>query len=310
MRRKVPVPVAFGMSWVMLTLLFVDVAGQAPECESTIEAVEVNGATLHYFECGEGDPLIFVHGSTGDLSWATAHAAALSSDLRAVSYSRRFHSPNDPPHDDDRYALQVHVADLASFLDELDFDPAHIVGHSYGAYVAVALAIEHPELVRSLVLAEPPIMPLLSRTSVGDALRESFRRRVLIPSRDAFMSGDDEEGLRRFYDIVISPGWFDELEPPVRQEIVEKAGPEFRLEMTTEPSLYMPPLACEALGEITAPTLLMTGEYSQPMFYLITAVLENCLDGASFVMIPDTGHVMSTNEAVFNDAVRSFVARN
>src|SRR2546430_1114455 len=52
------------------------------------------------------------------------------------------------------------IQDLASLIDKLDLGPVHLVGHSWGAFVCLWLSIRRPELVRSLVLAEPPFLPL------------------------------------------------------------------------------------------------------------------------------------------------------
>ena len=58
------------------------------------------------------------------------------------------------------------------------------------------------------------------------------------------------------------------------------------------------------------PTLLITGEHSPAMFYLITAELERCLEGESQVMVPDSGHTMHReNTAFYNQAVRAFLQR-
>ena len=73
------------------------------------------------------------------------------------------------------------------------------MANSYGAYIALALAVDHPELVRSLVLGEPPVLPLLPRTSVGEDTRQSWIRRVIEPSRKAFEGGSLEDGVRAFH---------------------------------------------------------------------------------------------------------------
>jgi pimeloyl-ACP methyl ester carboxylesterase len=46
--------------------------------------------------------------------------------------------------------------DLLALLRKLDASPAHLVGNSSGAYIALVFAMQHPEAVRSLVLGEPP----------------------------------------------------------------------------------------------------------------------------------------------------------
>ena len=142
-----------------------DASAQGSACASQIKTIEINNATLHYFECGEGEPIVFVHGSIGDLNVFRTQAQTFATRFRVISYSRRYHPPNAPPRAQDVYPLSAHVADLGALVKELKATPAHLVASSYGAYIALALAVDHPELVRSLVLGEPPLLPLLSRTA-------------------------------------------------------------------------------------------------------------------------------------------------
>ena len=138
-----------------------DARGQPKACGSDIRPIEVNRTTLHYFECGEGEPIVFVHGTLGDLNVFRTQAQTFATRFRVISYSRRYHPPNAPPQAQDVDALSAQAADLGALVKELKATPAHLVAHSHGAYVALALAVDHPELVRSLVLGEPPVRPLL-----------------------------------------------------------------------------------------------------------------------------------------------------
>lgn len=282
-------------------------AAQGLDCGAPVQAVAVNGTELHYVECGSGEPVIWVHGSTGNLSWAASHADALSDRFKSISYSRRFHTPNDPPRAADEYSLDQHVADLAVLIDELNVGVAHIVGHSYGAYVALALAVEHPEKVLSLVLGEPPVLPLLGRSAVGQAILDSWNVRTRDPARAAAVSGDTISALRTFLDAVIGPGWFDQLPPESREGIVSTAGPEFALELSTDEAIYMPAIPCGELSEIDVPALLLTGENSIASLLLVTAELEECLETEEHTMIPDVGHVMYRNPEAFDEHLREFL---
>lgn len=58
------------------------------------------------------------------------------------------------------YAMAQHVDDLGALLRALDAVPAHLVGHSYGAFACLLLALREPRMVRSLVISEPPIITL------------------------------------------------------------------------------------------------------------------------------------------------------
>ena len=204
--------------------------------------------------------------------------------------------------------MQQHVDDLVNLINKLEVGPVRLVGHSFGAYISLVLAEQNPQLVRSLVLAEPPVLPLLSRTAVGHATLESFQKRVLIPSRAAFEQGDIELGLELFIDGVTKPGDFDKIPENAKNGLVQYVGPEFQLEMLTEPAEYMIPLSCDALEKLEIPTLLITGETSPAFFLLITAEIERCMNEETYVMVPEADHgALAGNSVFFNDVYLSFL---
>ena len=304
------------LTLILLTLLalgpgLTDARGQPKACGSEIRPIEVNQTTLRYYECGQGEPLILVHGAFGDLQTFRQQVEEFATSFRVIVYSRRFFPPNAPPRETDRNPLSTHVADLRALITELKATPAHLVGSSYGAYISLALAVDHPELVRSLVLGEPPIWPLLSGTSVAESMRQALSRRAEA-TRKAFESGNLEDGYRRFVDTICpTPKCFDNLPEAQRTGLVKEQAPIVRSEfMMTEPSALLPPLDCGKLGKLSRPTLLVTGERSPAMFLLVTAELERCLEGESQVMVPNAGHGMhGDNPTFYNQTVLAFLQR-
>src|SRR5215207_5712818 len=85
-----------------------DAQGQPKACGSDIRAIEVNQTTLHYFECGKGEPLVFVHGGLGDLRSFHEQVEAFAASFRVIAYSRRYYPPNTPPRAGDNSPLSVH----------------------------------------------------------------------------------------------------------------------------------------------------------------------------------------------------------
>ena len=307
------------LTLVLLALLatcpsHADAGGQPKACGSDVRTIEVNKTTLHYFECGQGEPLVFVHGGLGSLHTFQRQVETFASGFRVIAYSRRYHPPNALPGAGHTTAMAPHVADLVALVKALKAAPAHFVAHSGGAYVVLAMALNHPELARSLVLGEPPVLPLLSQTSVGEALRESWIKRVIAPSAEAFKNGGLEDGVRQFYDGICGrAGCFDARPEPGRTELIKMQGPMLRLEMLANMAdmpTNMPTLACEALAKLKRPTLLVTGERSPAALLMVTAELERCLEGERQVMVPDAGHGMhSDNPDFYNQAVMGFLQR-
>jgi pimeloyl-ACP methyl ester carboxylesterase len=193
-------------------------------------------------------------------------------------------------------------------IEGLHLAPAHVVGSSYGAYTALVLALERPELVRSLVLGEPPILPFLLRSPAGDSLRRAFESGVLEPARAAFRRGDSVEALRRFYDgLSGTPGRFDNLAPAARAALLRGAFA-LRRELLADPREYMPTPGCAELGRIAAPVLLLTGERSPRMFHIITDELARCLNTETVAVVPGAGHLMhASNPSAYNQVVLQYL---
>ncbi len=198
-----------------------------------VRTAKVDGATLAYREQGEGEPVLFVHGGVSDLRIWANQLPVVGRSHRAISYSRRFARPNEniDPEAEDPW-LQ-HVDDLAVFLREIDAAPVHLVGNSQGAYISLLAAIRHPKLVRSLVLEEPPVLPLFAKNTpprpaeilrllatrprTGLALFR-FVSGTISPVTKALQRGEDDKALRIFSEGVLGKETYERL-PEASKEI-------------------------------------------------------------------------------------------
>jgi len=271
----------------------------------------VRGTDLYYVEHGSGIPVVLVHGSVGTLDSWRAQVAAFASRFRVIAYSRRFHPPNAARRDEQPYSVSLHADDLIGLIEALGLERVHLVGSSYGAYVALLVTLRRPELVRSLVLAEPPMLPWIARTPWGDSLRQVFEATVLDATQRAFQRGDSLDALRRFVDGMSGrAGRFDGLPEADRAALLRTAF-ELRLELAADPAVYTPALSCAEVGGIRHSVLLVTGERSPRVFHVITEELARCLAAEALVTVPGAGHDMhADNPAFYNAAVLQFLLRN
>ena len=179
--------------------------------------IRVNDVTLNYIEQGQGDPVVFVHGTLGDYRTWDGQIEPFSKKYRVISYSRRYHYPNHWPQDTSSFSVVVHAEDLVAFIKALKVGRVHLVGHSFGAFISLLVAGDYPELIRSLTLVEPPVMSLLTTTPQGDSLLQNLQRRPIQNSpAEAFQGGDNEEGVRRFINRVLGDNAYENLPPNVR----------------------------------------------------------------------------------------------
>ncbi len=273
-------------------------------------SVRVNGADLAYATQGRGTAVVFVHGSLSDYRSWHAQMAPFAERYRLVVYSRRYHWPNAQPSAADIYAVAQHASDLGALIEMLSQGPAHIIGSSYGAMTALTLAVARPELVRSLVLGEPPLMPWLTRLPGGTTMLDAFLATAFWPAGQAFARGDAETGVRTFINGVVGPGAFDRLPPQVQGMMLDNA-PEMRIETATPPEQYFPALSTADIERLNMPVLLVQGEASPPIFGPITEELACLLPEKERVTIAAASHGMhAQNPAAYNEAVLAFLAKH
>ncbi len=119
--------------------------------------VAANGVQLHVQELGAGPPVVMLHGLLiGSLaSWYFTAGPALAARHRVTMFDLRGHGKSEPV--TTGYDVRTMAADLAALVGERE--PVDLVGHSWGALVALRFAIAHPARVRRLVLVEAPLPP-------------------------------------------------------------------------------------------------------------------------------------------------------
>jgi non-heme chloroperoxidase len=271
-------------------------------------AIKINDTSLEYVEKGQGVPVVFVHGSLGDFRSWNLQMEPFSEHYRVIAYSRRYHYPNAEPGKSQDYSVNLHAQDLAALIRGLGLQQPHIVGSSYGAYIALVLTARYPELVRSLVLGEPPLLPWLENSREYTPIVAAFMSEAWEPSKRAFERGAMEEGVRAFINGVLGQEAFDKLPMPIRAAMMEN-DQEMNAEVLSPG--YFSKFTCDDAKKIKAPTLLLTGELSPLMFRYIIEELQRCMPRAERSVIPKSSHMMQAgNPEVYNTQVLSFLSRH
>lgn len=124
-----------------------------------VKTMSVNETNLTYLEQGAGVPVVFVHGGGADHRVWEPQREPVSRRYRFVAIDQRYFGAAPWADSGDNFQSAIHIADLAAFIRALGSGPVHLVGTSYGANIALATAVQHPELVRSLFLNEPFLPP-------------------------------------------------------------------------------------------------------------------------------------------------------
>ena len=258
-----------------------------------IQQVQIgNGIELHYVELGKGQAVVFVHGSLSDGSFWNPQLRPFAESYHVIAYSRRYNQPNvNQPLP--AYSAVGDADDLAGLIKKLHLGRVHVIGHSYGAYTALFLAVRHPELVRSLVIAEAPAVSLLGdlpgeQAELGRATLADIRHRMEEPMVAAFRKGDRDAGVAAFINYLSNdPKGWEKWPEQARQDTLKNAH-EWDV-MLTEGELF-PDLKSEEVKKIKAPTLLLSGAKTFEFLKLIDEELGRLLPDSHRIVLPEATH--------------------
>jgi len=288
-----------------------------------VQTAKVGGASLAFRAQGAGDPVVFVHGGISDLRIWDAQLPEIGRSYRAISYSRRYALPNEPMPRDAMDPIAVHVDDLVAFLREVGAAPAHLVGNSWGALIALLTAQRHPEVVRSLVLEEAPAVTLFLPTvppRLGDLLRLTASRPGVAIALVRFMvgtlarveralrRGEDEAATRIFAQGVLGRKPLASIDPALRDQLIANCAQLRPIVLNPEPAPMR--LEPEALRHLHIPGLLLTGERSPDYLVRLTDCLEELLPRSERGEIAGASHIMHAEDpAATNRAILDFLGR-
>ena len=176
-------------------------------------------ATPFVREAGAGPTVLCLHSNASHSGQWRGLMDLLSDGFRVVAVDS-YGAGKSPEWPSDR---EITLADEVDFIEPLLAaapDGVHLVGHSYGAAIALKAALMHPTRVRSLALYEPTIFALVDRDSPRPNATEGIQKAV----RDAAACldrGDAEGAARAFIDFWMGEGSFDRTPGERRGPIVE-----------------------------------------------------------------------------------------
>jgi pimeloyl-ACP methyl ester carboxylesterase len=272
-----------------------------------LKTVEINDYTINYLDIGEGEPVVFVHGTVGDYRVWEGQLDAFSEAHRVIALSRRFAYPNSQEvSDSSDYTVTAHSKDLSAFLKTIDVGPVHLIGHSYGAFTSLLTTLEHPELVKSLTLGEPPVMPFLQYLEDGEKIGYEFAVKALIPAAEAFKSGNDKKAVEIFIGGVLDDTlYFSNAEKKMQDLMMDNVT---ELKGIAFSERTFPNIGCEDVEKVDVPTLLIKGDKSPDILRILIDELAKCIPNNDVKELTNSSHGLEyENPEEFNQIVLDFV---
>lgn len=244
---------------------------------------------------GAGDPLLLIMGLGYPSAMWHRQLPALTARWRTIRFDNRGTGATGVP--PGPYSIELMADDAIAVLDAAGATTAHVVGASMGGLIAQQLVLEHPERVRSLVLActgpggaqmAPPdpealAMAAARSTMTPDEAAESAVAFVYAPSTPR--TAIDEDFAVRSQQPTSPEGYTNQL-----MGVVTYAG------------------SYERLGEIAVPTLVISGRQDRLVNPANATLLADAIPDTRLVMVDDASHIMFTDQPdIVTEAVVTFL---
>jgi pimeloyl-ACP methyl ester carboxylesterase len=237
--------------------------------------LEATDKKIFYETTGSGDPLVLIHGIALDSrSWRDL-PEFLGKKYTVLTYDLRGHGQSFAPATG--YSYRDHVNDLKSLLSELGYQKITLVGHSMGGAIAVKYALQHPDQVKSMVLAAPHIVGYADYTGWPNVYRTA--RNI-----DIDQARIQWEGFRLFERLPKGS--------PERELFLECLR-DFPGKVWTDPQAgrYVDESDLKLLDKLTMSLLLLCGRADLDFLPLAKLVNAGVTNGSLFE-IPDCGHMI------------------
>ncbi len=256
--------------------------------------IHINGVDLYYESHGAGESVLLIHGLGSSTRDWDPQIPALSKQFEAIAFDVRGHGRSSKPKQ--RYTVKLFAADAAALMRALGIGPAHVVGISMGGMIAFQLAVDAPDLIRSLVIVNSgPAMSI-----------RTFAQRMMIWTRVAIVR---IRGMRTMGEVLAARLLPKPEHAALRAAFIERWA-------ANDPRAYLSALrglvnwgVMDRLSDLTCPVLVLTADqdYTPIAFkQAYTALMKH----AELVIVKDARHFMPIEQpAPFNAALLTFLER-
>jgi len=262
--------------------------------------IQLNDVRLYYETHGEGEPLVLVPGFGNGLWMWFKQVSALARRFRVIAFDPRGVARSEGR--DEAITIRTIAGDVAALLSSLGVESAHVVGASFGGFVAQEFALLHPRMTRTLVLA---------CTSHGGAghVRPTAETLAAIASTKGL---NTEERVRENLLLAFSPGYVERERAEAERVGVLRAQspvPEYVYRRQLEAAVGFD--AARRVSKIEAPTLVITGDADNIVPPENSYNLAALIPRAELRTIAGGSHTFFIERAdEFNRAVVDFIERN
>ena len=258
--------------------------------------LRVNNTGIYYEVTGQGEPLLFIHGlASSSRSWKK-QIPFFAQYYQVITFDIRGHGRSDRPLRAP-YSIKLFAADAVELMKTLGIDSTHVVGFSMGGMVAFQLAVDAPEMVRSLVAVN--CCPEGSIRTFNDGI-ECFRHMFFLPFNG--MRNKRQNGLKQ------TEPESDQKGPP--QSVIQRMAVNNKLAYANAFGALVKWSVADRLDTISCPTLMIASD-ADFVPVSVKAGYASKMPDAQLVVISNARHSAPKEQAdEFNVMLLEFLSKN
>jgi pimeloyl-ACP methyl ester carboxylesterase len=270
----------------------------------SLVAQRVHQPEPFFREAGTGPGVVCLHSNASTSGQWRGLMDLLAPKFRVLAPDS-YGSGRSPDWPSDRVISLGDEVELIEPVLERAGSPLALVGHSYGAAVALIAAMADPTRVRALALYEPTIFALIDAAAPPPNDADGIRSGVA-DAGAALDAGDKDAAAERFIDYWMGAGSWeqtpDSRKPPIAASVMNVR--RWAYALFTEST----PLA--AFRSLNVPVLLLVGKRSTPSAHGVARLLAGALPRVELMEFEDLGHMGPvTHPELVNEAIRQFLER-
>lgn len=254
--------------------------------------IALNEIEMFYEVHGTGEPLLLIHGlGSSSRDWEY-QLPAFTRYYQVIICDVRGHGQSDKP--PGAYSVPLFADDIVQLIQTLDIAPAHVLGISMGGMIAYQLAVDHPEMVKSLIVVNcNPELPV-----------RTFKDRLTIWQREMIVR---LVGMRKMGQVLSERLFIKPEQEELRQVFVQRWA-------ENDPKAYLAAMRAivgwsvvKKLPALTMPVLVIAADQDYS-FVDDKAVYMPLMSNAQLLVIEDSRHATPVEHPeAFNQAVLSFL---
>ncbi|XRJ97798.1 alpha/beta fold hydrolase [Latilactobacillus sakei] len=252
-----------------------------------------DGNALFFDESGSGEDLLFIHGyiSDGNVWGKVKEAWSGNEHILAPTlegfYSERINFSKEYLN---TFSLTNHLNSLIELIEEKCTMPVRVVGWSYGASLALLLAIKRPDLVKSVFAYEPGISSFIKKKDVLTEI-QADRADMASGAIQALKLHEYQLAIEKVVDGACRKnGVFQTLSPDIKELFLENSETIPLMFNTKEaPNLQV---SNEDIKNIATEITLSYGEFARPAYKLVVQEATDLINNSKLVVIPGAYHIV------------------